>query len=111
MITTGFMAHKGSASCRLSLPSPPVHSTNRGGRSLPSAEPLSALHPPEPAPPDIELRRVSKTFDTPGGGRYTAIRDLDLTVTPGEFCALVGPTGSGKSTTLTLVSGLEAPTE
>jgi NitT/TauT family transport system ATP-binding protein len=74
-------------------------------------EPLSAPHPAEPAPPVIELRRVTKTFDTPSGGRYTAIRDLDLTVAPGEFCAVVGPTGSGKSTALTLVSGLEAPTE
>ncbi len=75
------------------------------------AEPSSASHPAKPAPPDVELRRVTKTFDTPSGGRYTAIRDLDLTVAPGEFCAVVGPTGSGKSTTLTLVSGLEAPTE
>ena len=74
-------------------------------------EPLSAPHPAEAAPPAIELRRVTKTFETPSGGRYTAIRDLDLTVAPGEFCAVVGPTGSGKSTTLTLVSGLEAPTE
>jgi NitT/TauT family transport system ATP-binding protein len=30
-------------------------------------------------------------------------------VAPGEFCAVVGPTGCGKSTTLTLVSGLEKP--
>ena len=45
----------------------------------------------------------------PGGGIYTALRDLDLTVAPGEFCAVVGPTGCGKSTTLTLVSGLERP--
>jgi NitT/TauT family transport system ATP-binding protein len=55
----------------------------------------------------IELKGVSKRFATPSGGIYTAIRDLDLTVAPGEFCAIVGPTGCGKSTTLTLVSGLE----
>jgi NitT/TauT family transport system ATP-binding protein len=36
---------------------------------------------------------------------------LDLTVGRGEFVAVVGPTGCGKSTTLTLVSGLEEPTE
>jgi NitT/TauT family transport system ATP-binding protein len=40
---------------------------------------------------------------------YTALKDLDLEVAPGEFCAIVGPTGCGKSTTLTLVSGLERP--
>ncbi|MFD2416669.1 ABC transporter ATP-binding protein [Amycolatopsis pigmentata] len=40
---------------------------------------------------------------------YTALRDLDITVGPGEFCAVVGPTGCGKSTTLTLISGLEHP--
>lgn len=61
-------------------------------------------------PPAIELRGVSKVFDTPGGGRYQALRDLDLTVEAGEFCAVVGPTGCGKSTTLTLVAGLERPT-
>jgi NitT/TauT family transport system ATP-binding protein len=55
----------------------------------------------------IELKGVSKRFATPSGGIYTALRDLDLTVAPGEFCAVVGPTGCGKSTTLTLVSGLE----
>ena len=58
----------------------------------------------------IELRSVSKRFRTPEGGYYTALRDLNLTVAPGEFCAVVGPTGCGKSTTLTLVSGLEAAT-
>ncbi|QUQ64014.1 ABC transporter ATP-binding protein [Kutzneria sp. CA-103260] len=61
---------------------------------------------PEPA---IELRRVTKQFTTDSGAPYTALRDLDLTVAPGEFCAVVGPTGCGKSTTLTLVSGLERP--
>ncbi|GAB2845209.1 ABC transporter ATP-binding protein [Actinoallomurus bryophytorum] len=38
---------------------------------------------------------------------HTAVRDLDLTVNSGEFVAVVGPTGCGKSTTLSLVSGLE----
>ncbi|GAA1901967.1 ABC transporter ATP-binding protein [Streptantibioticus ferralitis] len=57
--------------------------------------------------PAIELRTVTKRFRTPSGGVYTALRDLDLTVAPGEFCAVVGPTGCGKSTTLSLVSGLE----
>ncbi|MBN8997033.1 MAG: ATP-binding cassette domain-containing protein [Rhizobiales bacterium] len=40
----------------------------------------------------------------------TAIRDIDLDVEPGQFCAIVGPTGCGKSTTLTLAAGLERPT-
>ncbi len=57
----------------------------------------------------IELRNVSKRFRTPTGQAYTAIRDLTLSVAPGEFCAVVGPTGCGKSTTLGLISGLERP--
>ncbi|HEY3630317.1 MAG TPA: ABC transporter ATP-binding protein [Jatrophihabitantaceae bacterium] len=60
--------------------------------------------------PAIELRDISKSFTTPRGGRYQALRNLSLTVDQGEFCAVVGPTGCGKSTTLTLVSGLERPT-
>jgi NitT/TauT family transport system ATP-binding protein len=38
---------------------------------------------------------------------YTAISDVNLLVPPGQFCAVVGPTGCGKSTTLTLVAGLD----
>ncbi len=59
----------------------------------------------------IELRGVTKRFLTPSGGIYTALRDLDMTVDPGEFCAVVGPTGCGKSTTLALISGLEPASE
>jgi NitT/TauT family transport system ATP-binding protein len=61
-------------------------------------------------PPAIQLAGVSKMFPTSSGGAFTALRDLDLEVAPGEFCAVVGPTGCGKSTTLTLISGLERPT-
>src|SRR5437899_11623991 len=59
----------------------------------------------------IELRHVTKRFLTPAGTAYTTLRDLDLSVHVGEFCAVVGPTGCGKSTTLALISGLEPPSE
>jgi len=62
-------------------------------------------------PPAIELRGVTKRFLTPSGEVFTALRDLDMAVEPGEFCAVVGPTGCGKSTTLALISGLEPPSE
>jgi NitT/TauT family transport system ATP-binding protein len=59
----------------------------------------------------IELHNATKRFLTPTGQAYTAIRDINLTVAPGEFIAVVGPTGCGKSTTLSLISGLERPSE
>jgi NitT/TauT family transport system ATP-binding protein len=59
----------------------------------------------------IELTGVAKRFRTPDGSAFTALTEVDLAVEPGEFCAVVGPSGCGKSTTLTLVSGLERPSE
>jgi NitT/TauT family transport system ATP-binding protein len=59
----------------------------------------------------IELRNVTKRFLTPSGKVYTALRDVTLSVAPGEFCAVVGPTGCGKSTTLGLISGLVPASE
>ncbi len=64
-----------------------------------------------PTPSTIELRDVTKRFLTPTGQAYTAIRDVTFSVAPGEFVAVVGPTGCGKSTTLSLISGLERPSE
>jgi NitT/TauT family transport system ATP-binding protein len=60
-------------------------------------------------PDGIELSGVTKRFVTPTGATMTALRDINLTVEPGQFCAIVGPTGCGKSTTLTMVAGLERP--
>jgi NitT/TauT family transport system ATP-binding protein len=57
----------------------------------------------------IELSGVTKRFATPSGSMFTAIRDVDLVIGAGKFCAVVGPTGCGKSTTLTMVAGLERP--
>ena len=57
----------------------------------------------------IELRDVSLRFISPDGKRLTALRDFSMSVARGEFVAVVGPTGCGKSTTLNLVTGLPAP--
>ncbi|WP_412538222.1 ABC transporter ATP-binding protein [Longispora sp. K20-0274] len=57
--------------------------------------------------PAIRLRRATKVFPDASGGSFTAMRDVTLDVAPGEFVTVVGPTGCGKSTTLSLVSGLE----
>ena len=53
---------------------------------------------------EVELRSVSKAFKA-----TQAISELSLTVAHGEFVALLGPTGAGKTTTLRLVAGLEMP--
>jgi NitT/TauT family transport system ATP-binding protein len=57
----------------------------------------------------IDLTGVTKRFVTPSGSMFTALRDVNLTIGAGQFCAVVGPTGCGKSTTLTMVAGLERP--
>jgi len=54
----------------------------------------------------IELRDVTKRFRTPSGDVYTALTNFTLSVGAGEFVSVVGPTGCGKSTTLSLISGL-----
>lgn len=62
-----------------------------------------------PASPAVELINVSRRFLTPDGKSMTAIRDFNMTIERGEFVAIVGPTGCGKSTTLNLVTGLARP--
>jgi NitT/TauT family transport system ATP-binding protein len=76
----------------------------------PRAARVTAVDRP-PSGPAIQLRGVTKRFRTPTGGIYTALREVDLGIDEGQFCAVVGPTGCGKSTTLTLVAGLERPSQ
>ena len=76
-----------------------------GGAALsPHAAPHMATQTPA-----IELINVSRRFISPEGKSFTAIRDFNITVNRGEFVAVVGPTGCGKSTTLNLVTGLATP--
>ncbi|MFL6060711.1 MAG: ABC transporter ATP-binding protein [Marmoricola sp.] len=57
----------------------------------------------------IEVSSLTKRFLTPSGSAFTALKDTTFTVEPGQFCAIVGPTGCGKSTTLGMVAGLDRP--
>ncbi len=52
----------------------------------------------------IELKGITKKFR-----RHTALNELSLDIGDGEFFVLLGPTGAGKTTTLRLIAGLEAP--
>ncbi|MEO5808035.1 ATP-binding cassette domain-containing protein, partial [Devosia sp.] len=53
----------------------------------------------------IRLENVTKTF-----GQHVAVDNLSIDVADGEFFALLGPTGAGKTTTLRMIAGLEKPT-
>jgi heme exporter protein A len=53
----------------------------------------------------IEVRKLVKRF-----GLKTVLRDLDFHVEPGEFVALLGPNGTGKTTFLRILASLSRPT-
>src|ERR1700684_2029422 len=57
----------------------------------------------------LELREVSKVYGT-GPAQVTALRRVNLSVRGGELVAVMGPSGSGKSSLLTIAGSLEEPT-
>jgi len=58
----------------------------------------------------LELKGVKRTFKQ-GRNELEVLRNINLTINPGELVALVGPSGSGKSTLLHIAGLLEDPTE
>ena len=63
-----------------------------------------------PQPPIAELRAVNKSFITAGGHELKVLDQIDVCVHEGELLALLGQSGSGKSTILRCLTGLIEPT-
>ena len=59
--------------------------------------------------PLLELRRVTKTYGS-GSTAFQALKGVDLTVRRGDFVAVMGASGSGKSTTMNILGCLDVPT-
>jgi NitT/TauT family transport system ATP-binding protein len=64
----------------------------------------------EAAAPVAQLVAVTKSFMTAGDHELKVLDNIDLAVNPGEFLALLGQSGSGKSTILRCLTGLIEPT-
>ncbi len=59
--------------------------------------------------PLIELRGVTKVYGR-GAVSFQALHGVDLTITQGDFVAVMGPSGSGKSTVTNILGCLDVPT-
>ncbi|MFC3712151.1 ABC transporter ATP-binding protein [Sphingoaurantiacus capsulatus] len=58
----------------------------------------------------ISLRGITKTFGT-GQAAFRALKGVDLDIEAGDFVAVMGASGSGKSTTMNILGCLDVPTE
>lgn len=56
----------------------------------------------------LEVTNVSKEYPTPAGV-LSVLSDVNLSLGPGDAAAIMGPSGTGKSTLLYILGGLEAP--
>jgi NitT/TauT family transport system ATP-binding protein len=89
--------------------------TNESGdpaMTLTSADRQHRPQPPQPAPGTgaaISLNGVTVAYSNPGHDARTVLSGIDLTIPSGEFTALVGRSGCGKTTLLNLIAGLVDP--
>src|ERR1041384_2368110 len=59
--------------------------------------------------PLIEIKNLHKVYQTPAGD-FTAVNGITLEVQRGEFVAIIGKSGSGKSTFINMITGIDRPT-
>ena len=60
----------------------------------------------------VRLEHISKIYQDPKTGKdFYAVKDNCLTIEPGEFVTLLGPSGCCKTTTLRMIAGFESPDE
>lgn len=69
-----------------------------------------ANSPSGDSPPVIELRNISKIYGE-GDALVKALAGVDLTIHRGEFVAIMGASGSGKSTMMNIIGALDVPTD
>jgi lipoprotein-releasing system ATP-binding protein len=77
-----------------------------------ATEMIATDHPKGPAPASqylIEARQLRKVYGT-GASAVTVLDGIDLKIEEGEMVAIVGPSGTGKSTLLHLLAALDTPT-
>ena len=56
----------------------------------------------------IDLRNLVKNYKA-GGGEVNVLKEINLTIGPGEFVSVMGPSGSGKSTLINMITGIDRP--
>lgn len=64
---------------------------------------------PNSTSPLIAIQNLVKTYKTPAGD-FTAVKGIDVEVQRGEFVAIIGKSGSGKSTFINMITGIDRPT-
>jgi NitT/TauT family transport system ATP-binding protein len=58
----------------------------------------------------VQLKNIHQIYSS-GARRFTAVENVNVTISEGEFVALLGPSGCGKSTLLRIITGLQKPSE
>ncbi|PLX01376.1 MAG: hypothetical protein C0594_13270 [Marinilabiliales bacterium] len=58
----------------------------------------------------IQLKNISKIYGKDGGQQVNALDKVDLTIEKGDFVAIIGASGSGKSTMMNILGMLDRPT-